>query len=164
MSREQVQVEVDGHKYRIRPWGARAGIKFSLEMGTVVGGALGALFGRIGGGKSILDEDAGNLIGSLETVPQLILNRGGSEFVIRLLVGTERQSEINEKLWIDVDDPVLFDDIYAQNYGELLGLLWKVLDVNYGPFSGASGSKWIAALQRFASMSAPATHPVNATP
>lgn len=154
MSREVVRVQANGHDYAITPWKATEAGAIALIIGRALGGVLGALFTRIGGGKVLdaeIDKEA--MIGALGKIPQAVIEEGGMKLALRMLSGTKRRSEIDAKLWDEVSDQVIFDEVYAQNLGEMLEILWKLIDVNYGPFSGESGGILIGALRWFATMS-----------
>lgn len=118
------------HLYRIQPWPARKGFKLLAELARILGRPAGDLLAAISE-VSIVGTVAEGLLDRL-------LAAGPDDLALRILAGTRRQSEHSASDFDAMDDPVIFDGVYAANYVELVQAVYQVIRINIGPFSLAT--------------------------
>lgn len=156
----------DEHTYNTDPFPASESWTLMLEVLQVMGGPVGTVLqtilamlqrmARDGGaaeGFSLADVDLGgiNLPDMLQKAPGILLEKGGPEFLRRILARTRRcrvatgKNPSNED-FEDVGEKAMFDRVYAGNIWEAgQAVLW-VMGENWAPFSPDGTRSWIGLL------------------
>lgn len=147
--RDPQTITVHDQTYYVTPLPAGEGIDLGVTLMKVIGGPLGALFGMISGKGLDTEIDGKAVSKAIGGIPTAILANGGSALAMRVLRGTKRVDKATG-MPVDVSAQAIFDTVYARNYGELAAILWAVIDLNYGPFSGATLRGWIERLLQYA--------------
>ncbi len=134
--------------YRSCTHGARVGLDILIRLAKLLGPGIGALGDAMGLKGAALAAGAlpeipeGELPGNLlERAAKALLATADSQETIRLMMDvlarTQRTSPAGKIQEVARED--IFDEVYCENYGELLAALVFALEVNYGSFFGVGG-------------------------
>lgn len=147
MQKEKTLADVRGrkHKYLCDTFGAKVGFDLLAEITQMGGGAIASMLGGAkdaglfddGGeeksdGQFALDVINGigpdRLDSTINDFVSSVIQKGGSEFLIRLLSQMKREDENGEMKKLLANE---FDRVYQGNYMELFQAIYFALEVNF---------------------------------
>lgn len=142
------------------------GTDLLLTIGQIVGGPVGymiqSFFSMAESGEDMeVDFDLSQLPEIVERIPRLLVEKGGSKLIQKILAKTKRCN--GEGNWQALKEQRHFDSIYASNYLEMFKALLWVLEVNFAPFSTDGTPSWKGLWSRLNSI-IPITPTENLTP
>lgn len=126
------------HQYSCATFPAGEGADLLLEIGEILSGPLGHAAAILFGGDEKTGEmDLSALPDALQDIPKIIIAKGGSKLIQRILFMCRRESEDEKgKTYTDHLRSVdTFNHVYAGNYLEMFrAVYWVLVEVNFGPF------------------------------
>jgi hypothetical protein len=139
MSRKVVEEIIGGHDYQIVLYDFDYCFDLGMEIADGVGGPIGEVFKGmlLGSGEDLDWEKIGD---SLKDLPAGIMKAGGSEMVAKIFKGTTRLDGEKQRLW----ESDARNKAFGQgNMFEAFEALYKVLELNFGPFLSRLQAKWM---------------------
>jgi len=134
--------DADGvdHAYSCASFPTKKSGNLLLEIVEIVSGPIGNAVSMLFNGRD--NEDGPNLSDlpvALRDIPQMILAKGGMDFIQRILSNCRRNSNTKDnagkEVWHHLNNDADFDNVYAGNLKEMFeAVYWVVIGVNYGPF------------------------------
>lgn len=122
--------EINGATYTVQQFVARRGLALKTKLIKLIAPSAFALIGGAKAqGGNIIDADIGADVLS-KSIKTMLDNLGDSADVERLVFEILSNTRRNNAQI----DGLLFDDVYAGNYGELFKAVFFVIEVNYGSF------------------------------
>jgi hypothetical protein len=125
------------HAYSCASFKTKKSADLFLEIMEIVSGPIGNAISIVFSGEG--EPDFSALPGALREIPQMIVAKGGSGFIQRILSNCRRDSgekdNAGKEIWHHLDKDLDFDNVYAGNLLEMFAAVhWVVTEVNYGPF------------------------------
>ena len=122
--------EINGANYTVQQFAARRGLALKTKLIKLIAPSAFALIGGAKAqGGNLIDADIGADVLS-KSIKTMLDNLGDSADVERLVFEILSNTRRNNAQI----DGLLFDDVYAGNYGELFKAVFFVIEVNYGSF------------------------------
>lgn len=131
------------------------GTDLLLTIGQIIGGPVGymiqSIFSMAESEEEInLDIDLSQLPLIIERIPQVLVEKGGSKLIQKILAKTKRCN--GEGTWQALKEQRHFDAVFASNYLEMFRALLWVLEVNFAPFSTDGTPSWKGLWSRLSSI------------
>ena len=152
-SEERCFVDADGNEqvYKVTQFPGEEGFNLLPEIVEMIGDSLAKLatMGNSGGGD-FLDQDIdASLLGEALTVfSKKIAEKGGAEFIKKLLAGTTRNGKEFSKMGISSNQTWSFNEAFTGNYSEMFRVVAFVLEANYKSFLSGSLTGILNPLQK----------------
>ena len=132
MGLDQQTQDIDGHKWTVTQFPARAATKFKVRIAKMIGPAIGELIPAFGAMKPDVEksDDAGIELAMIPKVLARIAENVDEDVFVDTLVelmsmSTRDDTQITEEY---------FDIEFAGNDAELYKAIWFILKVNYSDF------------------------------
>lgn len=111
-----------------------------LEVMEIVSGPIGhALVILFGGNEETGEMDFSGLPAAFQEIPKMIVAKGGSKLIKRILSNCRRDSgekdQQGKDIWHHLNNDADFNNVYAGNLMEMFeAVYWVIAEVNYRPF------------------------------
>ena len=143
MGLDKQTLDINGHRWVVRPFPARKALGLKMRLAKAVGPAIAELLPALGtmqAGSADADALGIDLAMLPRAVNALAANLGEDAFVDTIVELMSMASRDDTEI-----TPEYFDTTFAGNYGEMYRAIWFVLKVNYSDFIGMVGNSGIGA-------------------
>jgi len=121
---------INGREFQVTQFPGRYGLRLQARLARVFGAPLAALFK---GAKKGMDSDLADL--DLEKAVVMLMDKLSEDELDDLVNRMLSQTRVDGKGIID--NPMVFDELFAANYSDLFKVLAFVVEVNFGNFFSA---------------------------